>query len=146
MTAVHVLIALALAALAVPGGAPLVRAVFWAAAPAAERSGPVWRAALSGAGADDGVLRGGRWIGYLERLGVTVTLMAGYPGGVAVIAGVKTLARYAELHSQPVPGSDAAAARRQSQAAIEQFIIGTMASMIWAVLLALLSRWMWGLW
>lgn len=142
---IDALVTLALTVIAVPGGAPVVRAVFWAATPAADRPGSLWTAMWSRQ-TDDGILRGGRWIGYLERLGVTVCLLAGQPGGVAVIAGVKTLARYAELHSLPTPGTDAGQARRQSQAAIEQFIIGTLASMIWAGLLALLARRLWGLW
>ncbi len=142
----HLLIIAALAILAVPGGAPVVRAMFWAATPQAERPGSLWTA-IRGTGAHhDGVLRGGRWIGYLERLGVMTALLAGYPPGIAVIAGVKTLARYAELHSLPTPGAELGAARRQSLAAIEQFIVGTMTSFIWAVLLTLLARWLWTLW
>ena len=92
------------------------------------------------------MLRGGRWIGYLERLGVVTALLAGYPPGIAVIAGVKTLARYAELHSLPTPGAELGAARRQSLAAIEQFIIGTLTSFIWAGMLALLTRRLWWVW
>ena len=50
---------------------------------------------------DKGLLRGGLWIGYLERLGIVTAILTGYPAGIAVILGVKTLARYAELR---VPG------------------------------------------
>lgn len=142
---IDVLVTLVLAVIAVPGGAPVVRAVFWAATPSAERRTSLWTAMWSRQ-TDDGVLRGGRWIGYLERLGIAATLIAGQPGGVAVIAGVKTLARYAELHSTPAPGTDAGQARRQSQAAIEQFIIGTLTSFIWAGMLALLTRRLWWVW
>lgn len=142
----RLLVTTVLVILAVPGGAPVVRAVFWAAAPAPERPGTLWQAIRNTSVHDDGVLRGGRWIGYLERLGVLIALLAGYPAGIAVIVGVKTLARYAELHSAPTPGVEAVQARRQSQAAIEQFIIGTMTSVIWAVLLTLLARRLWDLW
>lgn len=83
---IDVLVTLVLAVIAVPGGAPVVRAVFWAATPSAERRTSLWTAMWSRQ-TDDGVLRGGRWIGYLERLGIAATLLAGQPGGVAVIAG-----------------------------------------------------------
>ncbi|WP_238422373.1 hypothetical protein [Gordonia sp. 'Campus'] len=67
---------------------------------------------------DAGPLRGGRVIGYLERLAVVTTLMAGWPEGLAIILAVKSLARYPEL--------------RAANAA-EQFIMGTFASVMWAV-------------
>jgi hypothetical protein len=44
---------------------------------------------------DTGLLRGGLWIGYLERLGIVIAILTSYPAGIAVILGVKTLARYA---------------------------------------------------
>ncbi|UOG22039.1 hypothetical protein MTX80_02735 [Gordonia amicalis] len=68
-----------------------------------------------------GPLRGGRVIGYLERLAVVTTLMAGWPEGLAIILAVKSLARYPEL--------------RAPQAS-EQFIMGTFASVLWAIGLA----------
>jgi hypothetical protein len=67
---------------------------------------------------DDGeVLRGGAWIGSLERAGVFATLAAGWPEGVAVVLAVKGVGRYHELG---VTG------------AAERFIIGTFASVLWA--------------
>lgn len=68
--------------------------------------------------ADAGPLRGGRVIGYLERLAVVTTLMAGWPEGLAIILAVKSLARYPELRAPH---------------AAEQFIMGTFASVMWAV-------------
>ena len=65
---------------------------------------------------DKGLLRGGLWIGYLERLGIVTAILTGYPAGIAVILGVKTLARYAELKSQPTPGTGAQAANEESSA------------------------------
>ncbi len=65
-----------------------------------------------------GPLRGGRVIGYLERLAVVTTLMAGWPEGLAIILAVKSLARYPELRAPH---------------AAEQFIMGTFASVMWAV-------------
>jgi hypothetical protein len=63
------------------------------------------------------VLRGGAWIGSLERLGIFASLVAGWPGGVAVVLAVKGVGRYQEL-------GEAGAA--------ERFIIGTFASVLWA--------------
>lgn len=63
------------------------------------------------------VLRGGAWIGLLERLAVSSTLLMGWPEGLAIILAVKALGRYAEL------GKSGAA---------ERFILGTFASQLWA--------------
>lgn len=65
------------------------------------------------------LLRGGAWIGALERIAVTATLIAGWPEGLAVVLAVKGLARYPELRS---PGAGAS----------ERFIIGTFTSVLWA--------------
>jgi len=65
------------------------------------------------------LLRGGAWIGTLERIAVTATLIAGWPEGLAVVLSVKGLARYPELRS---PGAGAS----------ERFIIGTFTSVLWA--------------
>lgn len=64
------------------------------------------------------VLRGGAWIGVLERVAISATLLAGWPEGMAVVLAVKGLGRYSEL------GSSAGAA--------ERFILGTFASVLWA--------------
>jgi hypothetical protein len=66
------------------------------------------------------VLRGGAWIGALERLAVFATLVAGWGPGVAVVLAVKGLGRYPELRS----GEDTGVA--------ERFIIGTFTSVLWA--------------
>lgn len=63
------------------------------------------------------VLRGGLAIGLLERLAVAGTIIAGFPGALAVIVAVKGVGRFTEL--------DAAEAR-------ERFIIGSFVSLIWA--------------
>ncbi|HEY5783637.1 MAG TPA: hypothetical protein VIT65_02570 [Microlunatus sp.] len=68
------------------------------------------------------VLRGGAWIGALERLTLLGTLLAGWPEGLAAIIAVKGLARYPELRT--VSGADTGAG--------ERFIIGTFASLGWA--------------
>ena len=66
-------------------------------------------------------LRGGAWIGIFERLGLVASLLAGWPEGIAVIVAVKGLARYPELKQTPSSG------------VTERFIIGTFASLAWAL-------------
>jgi len=67
--------------------------------------------------ADPNVLHGGAWMGALERLAVSASLLAGWPEGIAVVLAVKGLGRYPEL---------------RVAAAAERFIIGTFASVLWA--------------
>jgi hypothetical protein len=101
------LLAVAAAAL---GGGPVVTAVLRAADPGA---GPERRRA-----SDPEVLRGGAWIGVLERTVVAATVLAGWQEGLAVLIAVKGLGRFNELKA-PV--------------AAERFIIGTLASGLWAL-------------
>lgn len=70
------------------------------------------------------VLRGGAWIGVLERLALLGSLLAGFPMGLVAIVAVKAFARYPELKTAQATG------------AIERFIIGTFASLGWAALCA----------
>jgi hypothetical protein len=65
------------------------------------------------------ILRGGAWLGVLERLAITGALLAGYPYGIAIVVAIKGLGRYAELRDQPI--------------ASERFVVGTLASLIWSV-------------
>lgn len=65
------------------------------------------------------VLRGGLMIGILERLAVGAAVLSAQPVAIAYVVAVKGLGRYAELKETP--------------AASERFIIGTLASMLWAV-------------
>ncbi|RYV52878.1 hypothetical protein [Pengzhenrongella frigida] len=66
----------------------------------------------------EAALRGGTWIGVLERVAVTGALLAGYPAAIAFVIAIKGLGRYPELHKHP--------------GASERFVIGTLASMVWA--------------
>ena len=66
------------------------------------------------------VLRGGAWIGALERTAIAASLLAGWPSGVALALALKGLGRYPELRSQDNPGT------------AERFIIGTFTSVLWA--------------
>ena len=62
-------------------------------------------------------LRGGMWIGLLERAAIAATLWASWPEGLAVVLAVKGLGRFSEL---------------KQHAAAEQFILGTFVSVLWA--------------
>lgn len=66
------------------------------------------------------VLTGGAWIGALERVAVTTTLLARWPEGLALILAVKGLGRYPELRTADQSGT------------AERFIIGTFGSALWA--------------
>jgi hypothetical protein len=68
------------------------------------------------------VLRGGAWVGYLERAAISVTLLAGWPEGMALVLAVKGVGRYPELR-----GPDSVPSH-----APETFIIGTLSSVLWA--------------
>jgi hypothetical protein len=94
---------------AVLAGGPVATAVLRAADPAAT--------GVPGGPQDPDVLRGGTWIGFLERAAVGAAVLAGSAEGLVVVAAVKGLGRYAEL---------------RAPAAAERFIIGTLASALWA--------------
>lgn len=126
-----------LGALAVFGGSKVVLAVFARvekaqAAPAAstppgeeggaEQAPPPITAAAN-------VLRGGAWIGGLERLAIYASLMVGYPEGIAIVLALKGLARYPEL-------------KATTSGAAERFIIGTFVSVLVAAAAAGLARWL----
>jgi hypothetical protein len=66
------------------------------------------------------ILRGGAWIGAMERLAMLGTLLARWPEGIAAIVAVKAFARYPELRAG------------QGTGATERFIIGTFTSLGWA--------------
>lgn len=63
------------------------------------------------------LLRGGRVIGLLERLAVAGSILAGFPEALAVIIAIKGVGRFTELENAAVR---------------ERFIVGTLASWIWA--------------
>lgn len=78
-------------------------------------------------------LRGGLWIGRLERLAIFAAMLAGFPEGLAIVLAVKGLARYPEL-------------RATSPGTAERFIIGTFASVLFASACAGLAGWLITLW
>jgi hypothetical protein len=69
------------------------------------------------------VLRGGAWIGALERAAIFASLVGGWPEGLAVVLALKGLGRYPELR---------AAEDGVRTGAAERFIIGTFTSVLWA--------------
>lgn len=64
------------------------------------------------------VLRGGAWIGAMERAAIFGSLAAGWPEGLAVVLALKGLGRFSELS--------------QHQNVAERFLIGSFASALWA--------------
>lgn len=74
-------------------------------------------------------LKGGAWIGALERLAVYVCIIGHFTAGLAVVLAIKGLARYPDLKS-----SDSAVA--------ERFIIGTFLSTLLAVGAGALTLWL----
>ena len=81
--------------------------------------------------ATPGVLRGGTWIGILERLFITGGILVGSPEVIAVVIAVKGLGRYPELREteQELRGGVA-----------ERFIIGTLTSFLWAAAVGVGAR------
>jgi hypothetical protein len=107
-----VVVALA-GALAVAGGGPLATWVF----AFVDRAQPD-ADSMEHAGT---MLRGGAWIGALERLAVFAGLAAGFPEGVAVVLALKGVGRFPELRGGIGGGGTT-----------ERFIIGTFTSVLWA--------------
>ena len=64
---------------------------------------------------DDGLLRGGLWIGLLERLIIAGGVALGEPAVVGVVVAIKGLGRVPELLKSPTAG--------------ERFMIGSLASL-----------------
>lgn len=60
------------------------------------------------------LLRGGLWVGILERIAITGAIMARHPELIAIVVAIKGLGRYPEL--------------QQAGGASERFIVGTLAS------------------
>lgn len=71
------------------------------------------------------LMRGGTVIGYLERICTVLAVAVGFPEAIAAIIAVKGIGRFPELAE--------AEAR-------ERFIIGTLASLLWAGAIGLILR------
>ncbi|RLK53047.1 hypothetical protein [Microbacterium telephonicum] len=130
---VGVIVALLAGTVGVLGGNPVTRLVLRIATGGRVREtsdGGIFLVARGGASAtaDDeerALLRGGTTIGYLERLAVVLSIIVGYPEAIAVVVAIKGVGRFSEL---------AAAEAR------ERFIIGTLASLLWAAVAGALVR------
>lgn len=109
--------------LAVVGGGPMTSQVF-AFVDRHEHAG-AHDASMGDAGR---VLRGGAWIGALERAAIFASLAAAQPEGVAIVLALKGLGRYPELRSGANTGT------------AERFIIGTFTSVLWAAACAGIVR------
>ncbi len=116
------IIALLGTALATVGGDPVTRRVLDIATHGTVPEGPRGGILIAGSaqtpgGEEQEILRGGTTIGYLERLGTAVSIIAGFPEAIAVVVAIKGIGRFSEL---------------ATSAARERFIIGTLASLLWA--------------
>ncbi|MFD4959213.1 hypothetical protein [Microbacterium sp. NPDC058389] len=122
-TLMGLMLALLGIAVAVLGGNPVTRRVLDAATGGRVRETDDGGILLAVPAAEDGetemrtLMRGGTVIGYLERVAVVISIIAGYPEAIAVVVAVKGIGRFSELAT--------AEAR-------ERFIIGTLASLLWA--------------
>ena len=146
MIVLKVLVVLISGIATVLAGSPLVKLLFRLVArtegrraldaPAAEGTeGPVPAVpAIGSIQAAESQLRGGYWIGVLERAAIFAAILTGYGSGLAVILGVKSLARYPELRAE------------ENRGAAERFIIGTFASSLIAAAGAGLTLWILSLW
>lgn len=120
-------LALLAVATAVIGGNPITRRTLELATGGRvheTRDGGILLPARASAGSDadaQALLRGGSTIGYLERLAAALGVLAGFPEALAVIVAVKGIGRFSELATSE---------------ARERFLIGTLASLVWASLAA----------
>ena len=115
----EVLVAIAAAIVAALIGWPLVPAFL-----RLTHNGPGSKPERTGS-EDVEVLRGGLWIGIVERALIAGAIVLGRPELMAVVIAVKGLGRFAEIKS--------------SAAAGERFIIGTFVSIALASLLGVIG-------
>ncbi|RHA39239.1 hypothetical protein [Cellulomonas rhizosphaerae] len=94
----------------------------------ASRSGDAGAPAADGPQGPQAIasLRGGTWIGILERLAVTMCVLVDESAGIAVVVAVKGLGRFPELRENP--------------GASERFVIGTLASLVWSAAIGVGAR------
>ena len=134
--ALKALVIAVVGAVATLAGSPLVRQVLRRAdeprrVPADDADGePAQPPGIQAASAQ---LRGGHWIGLLERIAVYASILSGFAEGIAVVLAIKGLARYPDL-------------KATTTGAAERFIIGTFSSVLFAAACAGLAWWLVGLW
>ncbi|WP_232531643.1 hypothetical protein [Microbacterium halophytorum] len=116
------LIAIAAFALSAGAGAPLTAGIL-------KLAGGRRRPPEAEAPAPEEILRGGLWIGILERLAVTGCILLSYPAGIAVVVAIKGLGRFSALRDEPTGGVS------------ERFLVGTLTSYLWAAAVAVAAVW-----
>jgi hypothetical protein len=128
--ALAVLAALGIAVIGVAGGSSVVVLILRAASATAipgTHGGILVDAEGSTPPPRREILRGGATIGYLERAALIGCVVTGQAGGVAVLVAIKGLGRFSEL---------------EHELARERFLIGTLASLLWAgVCVAAIAIW-----
>lgn len=121
-------------AVAVVGGNPVARRILDIASGGRVQETSDGGIVLPVAGSDDDaapgvkthtLMRGGTVIGYLERVAVVMGIIAGYPEAIAVVVAVKGIGRFSELATPE---------------ARERFIVGTLASLVWACVVGAMVR------
>jgi hypothetical protein len=105
----------ALAVLAAFGGGPIATSALRLTDPRPE----IGHDAVVAGPATPDLLRGGAVVGLLERVTVVTLLLIQYPEGIAVLLAIKGLGRFGELKIPAAP---------------ERFIVGSLASLLWAFL------------
>jgi hypothetical protein len=118
-----VVLSFGVAIVGVLAGSPLSTWVFRITDPSASVSGPgggiLVPPSPSSVGPQREILRGGATIGYLERLAIIGAMAVGRVEIIAAVIAIKGLGRFTELSTSE---------------ARERFIIGSLVSMMWAVL------------
>ncbi|MBN8881761.1 hypothetical protein EDD28_3007 [Salana multivorans] len=99
------------------------------------------------------LLRGGLVIGILERFAITGALIVGRPEAVGVVLAIKGLGRYPELRNAATAAGEAPRGEEAGPGAAppvdpaigaavsERFIIGTLASYLWAGVCGVVAVW-----
>ncbi|WP_420175079.1 hypothetical protein [Luteococcus sp. OSA5] len=134
VTGLHVVTVIGLGALVTIAGGAVVQGVFRRVDARSRRDHEDAQPATTDGGvvAAGQQLRGGAWIGALERLAIFAGLIAHYPEAIAICLAMKGLARYPEL-------------KATTTGAAERFIIGTFVSVLLACGAAGLALWLNGL-
>lgn len=81
----------------------------------------------------EGLVTGGKTIGWLERLLIFVFVLTGQYAGVGFLIAAKSIFRFGELKDS------------ENRKEAEYIIIGTFASFLFALLVSLLTRWIFSL-
>jgi hypothetical protein len=112
--------------LCVPAGGVLIGIMI---RPLLEEIGKDKQADHDGAGYDvEGLRRGGRYIGWLERSLVMLLLLIGQPGGIGFLVAAKSILRFGEIKDS------------HQRKMAEYIIIGTFLSFGWALLISYLTQ------